>query len=183
MSILRKPAAQAAHSLACTAAWAAEESTAPRSLSRFIHRRQLDDSRPRGFRRRREPGHVYFYDDSSGGSPGNFGTARLTTKGLLTFDSSSNYIWEFNTSPRGVDTVGGRRVTISGDAKFCPSRLGSGRFPIGQVLLVVENEGSDPINGTFSNLPDGSITRIGGNNFQANYEGGDGNDLTLTVAP
>jgi len=30
-------------------------------------------------------------------------------------------------------------------------------------------------------LPDGGIITIGANNFQANYEGGDGNDLTLTV--
>jgi hypothetical protein len=39
----------------------------------------------------------------------------------------------------------------------------------------------NPINGTFANLPDGGIVTINGNNFQANYGGGDGNDLTLTV--
>jgi len=37
--------------------------------------------------------------------------------------------------------------------------------------------------GTFSNLADGAIVTIGSNTFQANYEGGDGNDLTLTVLP
>jgi len=37
--------------------------------------------------------------------------------------------------------------------------------------------------GTFSNLPNGGIVTINGNNLQANYEGGDGNDLTLTVVP
>jgi hypothetical protein len=104
-------------------------------------------------------------------------------KRLLTFDSGSNYIWQFDTFRRAADTVGGKGVTISGDAKFGPSRLGGGRFPIGQVILVVENNGPNPINGTFFNLPDGSVTRIGGNNFQADYEGGDGNDLTLTVVP
>ncbi len=116
-------------------------------------------------------------------SPGNLGTGRLTTKRLLTFDSGSNYIWECNVFHRAADVVGGQEVTISGDAKFRPSRQGGGKFPIGQVIVVVENDGPDPINGTFSNLPDGSITRIGGNNFQANYEGRDGNDLTLTVVP
>ena len=36
---------------------------------------------------------------------------------------------------------------------------------------------------SFSNLPDGSTVTIGSNTFQADYEGGDGNDLTLTVVP
>jgi len=33
----------------------------------------------------------------------------------------------------------------------------------------------------FSNLPDGAIVNVNGNNLQASYEGGD--DLTLTVVP
>ena len=40
-----------------------------------------------------------------------------------------------------------------------------------------------PIIGTFMNLPDGGTITAGSNTFQANYEGGDGNDLTLTVVP
>jgi hypothetical protein len=35
--------------------------------------------------------------------------------------------------------------------------------------------------GTFSNLADGSVFTSNGNNFQASYTGGSGNDLTLTV--
>ena len=35
--------------------------------------------------------------------------------------------------------------------------------------------------GTFTNLPDGGSIIIGNNAYQANYQGGDGNDLTLTV--
>ena len=37
------------------------------------------------------------------------------------------------------------------------------------------------ISGTFTNLPDGGSIIIGNNAYQANYQGGDGNDLTLTV--
>jgi hypothetical protein len=51
------------------------------------------------------------------------------------------------------------------------------------VLTLISNTSADPISGKFSNLPDGSIVTINGNNFQASYEGGDGNDLTLTVVP
>ena len=39
------------------------------------------------------------------------------------------------------------------------------------------------IAGSFGNLSDGGILTVGSNTLQANYEGGDGNDLTLTVVP
>ena len=48
---------------------------------------------------------------------------------------------------------------------------------------MISNRSANPINGTFSNLADGAIVNVGGTNFQADYEGGDGNDLTLTVVP
>ena len=48
---------------------------------------------------------------------------------------------------------------------------------------VINNIAATRIKGTFSNLADGSIITIGSNTFQVSYEGGDGNDLTLTVVP
>jgi len=51
----------------------------------------------------------------------------------------------------------------------------------GMVLTLISNTSANPISGTFTNLPDGSIVTINCNTFQANYEGGDGNDLTLTA--
>jgi fibronectin-binding autotransporter adhesin len=46
---------------------------------------------------------------------------------------------------------------------------------------VIKNTAATPISGTFSNLPDGAIVDVNGNNLKASYSGGDGNDLTLTV--
>jgi len=51
----------------------------------------------------------------------------------------------------------------------------------GTVFTVISNTAAIPIVGTFSNLPDGATITIGDNTFEADYEGGDGNDLTLTV--
>jgi hypothetical protein len=48
---------------------------------------------------------------------------------------------------------------------------------------VINNTAATPIAGTFSNLADGSTFTVGSNNYQVNYEGGTGNDLTLTVVP
>jgi len=55
--------------------------------------------------------------------------------------------------------------------------------PVAPLLMVISNTSANPISGTFSNVPDGAIVTINGNNLQARYEGGDRNDLTLTVAP
>jgi hypothetical protein len=60
---------------------------------------------------------------------------------------------------------------------------GSGSLPPGTVFTVISNTSANPINGTFSNLADGAIINVNGNNLQASYSGGDGNDLTLTVVP
>jgi autotransporter-associated beta strand protein len=56
-----------------------------------------------------------------------------------------------------------------------------GTLTPGTTFTVLNNTSTNPIDGTFSNLPDGGIVTIGSTTFQANYEGGDGNDLTLTV--
>ena len=73
-------------------------------------------------------------------------------------------------------------VTIKG-AQF--SLVGRGGLPLpeGTVLTVINNTSATPISGTFANLPDASTFTIHGNTFQISYEGGDGNDLTLTVVP
>lgn len=59
----------------------------------------------------------------------------------------------------------------------------TGALSQGTPLTLISNTSVNPISGTFGNLPDGGIITINGNNFQASYEGGDGNDLTLTVVP
>jgi autotransporter-associated beta strand protein len=59
----------------------------------------------------------------------------------------------------------------------------NGTAPVGMTFTVIQSSGSLPIDGTFMNLPDGGTITEGNNTFQANYEGGDGNDLTLTVVP
>ena len=51
----------------------------------------------------------------------------------------------------------------------------------GLVPSVISNTSANPISDACSNLPNGSIVTINGNNFQASYSGGDGNDLTLTL--
>jgi len=72
-------------------------------------------------------------------------------------------------------------VTIDG-AQFVFADLGNGSVTSGEVFIVINNTSASPINGTFANLGDGStFTSSGGTTFLVSYEGGTGNDLTLTV--
>jgi hypothetical protein len=70
-------------------------------------------------------------------------------------------------------TINGATIKLKGKTQ--------GTLTPGTVLTVISNTGANPISGTFSNLPEGAIVTVNGNNFQASYEGGDGNDLILTV--
>ncbi len=50
-------------------------------------------------------------------------------------------------------------------------------------MILISNTSANPTSGTFSNLLEGGTITVGNNTFQANYEGGDGDDLTPPVVP
>jgi hypothetical protein len=79
------------------------------------------------------------------------------------------------------DRVVAHGVTIQSGAQLFFGPIDTGTITVGTVFTVINNTAATQINGTFSNLPDGGTITVGSNTFQANYEGGDGNDLTLTV--
>jgi hypothetical protein len=74
-------------------------------------------------------------------------------------------------------------VTINSGATFTFVDTGTGTLTVGTVFTVINNTSTSPIAGTFSNLAEGAVFTSNGNNFQASYTGGTGNDLTLTVVP
>jgi autotransporter-associated beta strand protein len=53
--------------------------------------------------------------------------------------------------------------------------------PIGTVYTLIANAGADAVVGTFANLPQGATLTSGPARFQIAYNGGDGNDVTLTL--
>jgi len=112
------------------------------------------------------------------GSPG-----ALTIQSALTFSVDATYNVDVNSSNATADEVVANGVTINSGAQFSFADLGSGTLTPGTVFTVINNTAATPIAGTFSNLPDGSIFTSNGNTYQVSYQGGDGNDLTLTVIP
>ncbi len=75
---------------------------------------------------------------------------------------------------RGTVRLGGQlRVRSAGTAPL----------PAGGTVTIIDNDGADPVQGTFLGLPEGAVVRpAGGRAFRISYRGGDGNDVTLADA-
>jgi len=101
--------------------------------------------------------------------------------GNLVFNSDATYKLQLNSTRAKADKVITTDVTISSGAQFSFTDIGNGTLAPGTIFKIINNRSASPIAGTFSNLPDGAAFITNGNTFKANYEGGDGNDLTLTV--
>ena len=106
----------------------------------------------------------------------------LTIRGLVTLQGGATYKCGLKSDLSISAEVIASGVTISG-ADFSLQDFGSSALPPGTVFTVLDNTAASAISGTFANLPDGSTLTVANNSFSVNYEGGDGNDLTLTVLP
>lgn len=115
-------------------------------------------------------------------APGGKGRGSLDIQSSLTLNTDASHNWAVNSNRVSATQVAAKGVTISG-AEFSYSDLGNSTISSGTVFTVINDTAATPIAGTFSNLPDGGTIAIGSNTFQADYKGGDGNDLTLTVVP
>ena len=74
-------------------------------------------------------------------------------------------------------------MTIESGAQFDFQPIGNRRLASSTIFTGINNSSANPIAGAFVNLPDGSTFTASRNNFQVSYEGGDGNELILTVVP
>lgn len=111
------------------------------------------------------------------------GQATFTSKSLLTFKADSTYVYTAKAKGRKTrtDLVVAAGVTIENSAVFSLKVSTQGPVTPGTVLTAISNSAGTLIAGAFSNLPDGGLIAAGGTTFMANYEGGDGNDLTLVA--
>src|SRR5204863_479527 len=49
----------------------------------------------------------------------------------------------------------------------------------GNTYVIVDNDGTDPVTGTFTGLPEGAALTLAGQSFTVTYAGGTGNDVAL----
>ncbi len=117
----------------------------------------------------------------SPGAKGGLGT--LTIQNTLVVNANANYNCAISSSRSASDQMVAAGVTINSGAALSLVDTGTTVLPPGTVFTILSNTAATPIAGTFGNFPDDSTVTIGGNTYQIDYEGGDGNDLTLTVVP
>jgi autotransporter-associated beta strand protein len=119
-------------------------------------------------------------------SPGNKPASLRTFKirNTLTFNADAIYDFGLDSAALNADKVIAHGTAINSGALFSLTDFGgNATLPPGTTFTAISNTAAEAISGRFSNLPDGGTITVGNNTFQADYEGGDGNDLTLTVAP
>jgi fibronectin-binding autotransporter adhesin len=74
---------------------------------------------------------------------------------------------------RGTNNLGGSTLKVSLGAGFAPRE--------GQSFVILTNDGSDAIVGTFAGLPQGSVLTVDVLKFLVRYNGGSGNDIVLIL--
>jgi len=109
-------------------------------------------------------------------APGNSVGTLHTGAAVLT--TGSHYAAQIDSS--GADRLHATGVVDLGGSNLDLTLLGSYVQTPGTLYTIIANDGSDPVSGTFSGLPQGATFTIGGKAFRISYTGGPGhNDVTL----
>ncbi len=110
---------------------------------------------------------------SPGLSPG-----RLRS-GALTLGSGTSFVAEVGGVAAGVDYD---QLAVTGAVDLGGATLAltvTGSLPPDASLTLIENDGTDPVVGTFAGLAEGATLAVDGREFTVSYRGGDGNDVVL----
>jgi hypothetical protein len=92
-------------------------------------------------------------------------TVGLNINGATTAGTSYSQL-----SVTGTVDLGGATLVLNG----------SYALAAGESVVLVNNDGTDAITGTFNGLPEGSVVTFGGVSLILSYVGGTGNDVTLS---
>ena len=111
-----------------------------------------------------------------GQSPG------ILNSGTVSWNPATTFAVEINNTTVGT---GYDQLNVAGTVSLGSATLSValGAYqPFGSTFIIINNDGADPIAGTFAGLPPGSTITTGGQNFTISYTGGTGNDVVLTAA-
>lgn len=114
--------------------------------------------------------------------PGYAGVDVNAGSGLVSTSSGSALAIAINGA---AANTGYQQLNIAGGVSLADAVLnlsGSHVPQPGQTFVVVNNDGSDPVTGTFAGLPEGSLLNLNGVPVAVSYVGGSGNDVTVSYA-
>ena len=109
-----------------------------------------------------------------------FAPGILTLNGNYTHSTSGIFVAELNGSDSGVgyDSLHANgTINLEGGLELA----GSFAPAIGDEFLIVQNDGTDAITGTFSGFPEAFTFDRNGQQFRISYVGGTGNDVVVTT--
>lgn len=102
----------------------------------------------------------------------------------LSLDAHSHFYIAIDDTALGVPSFLNVDGLVNlGGCEFSPTLYTNANFDIfpGAQWLVIDNDGNDPIVGTFAGLPEGAKLYFGGHQWQITYTGGTGNDVALQL--
>jgi len=106
--------------------------------------------------------------------------------GLLTFTSGLNLGGNAILSVDGIGLAPGGgydQLSVTGGVALGQATLQVTALPVvadGVTFIIIDNQGTAPVNGTFNGLAENAILAVGSQLFRISYHGGDGNDVALT---
>jgi autotransporter-associated beta strand protein len=115
-------------------------------------------------------------------SPGN--SPGILTSSNVTFTATGNFTVELtgpNPGVGGYDQLNVRGTVSLATATLTVIPAFTTPASIGQQFIIINNDLSDAITGTFNGMANGSLFSAGGYTFRINYAGGTGNDVVLTL--
>lgn len=106
----------------------------------------------------------------------------ILNTGSITFTPNGNYVCKIGgANPGQHDQLNVTGSVSLNNARLIPIPWNNFRPTIGDSFVVLRNDGTDSINGTFLNAPEGAVFSGPLNTaFRISYQGGDGNDIAIT---
>lgn len=116
-------------------------------------------------------------------APGGFDTYGTLTTGNLTLAAGPTAYAGYSVDVSGT---GQDQLKVIGTVSIQGASLqvrANSPISSGQTFVIIDNDGSDPVVGTFSGMPEGAAIQSvdGSKSFRITYHGGDGNDVVLTT--
>ena len=113
----------------------------------------------------------------------NSPTGVLNINNGLHFTANGSYACKIGGTTPGAN--GHDQLNVAGVVYLLNAQLApipwNGFVPaVGDTFLILQNDGTEPIGGTFLNLPEGATFGALDTMFQITYLGGDGNDVSIT---
>ena len=110
-----------------------------------------------------------------GHSPGCLNSGDLTLAGSYDFEIGGA------TACTGYDQINVTGTVDVTGGTLSASIYNNYKAAVGEKYVIVNNDGSDAVTGTFAGLVEGATFAVGDGQFRISYVGGDGNDIELTV--